>query len=53
MDKTSLYYKRISKRSLLHFIKGLIPRIKCYFKYQKSKKIAIAKELKLEITQLY
>lgn len=43
MDKTSLYYKRISERSLIHFIKGLIPRIKCYFKYKKSRKIAIKK----------
>lgn len=43
IDKTSIYYKRISERTLLHFIKGLIPRIKCYIKYKKSKEIAIKK----------
>lgn len=43
IDKTSIYYKRISERTLLHFIKGLIPRIKCYYKYKKSKEIAIKK----------
>lgn len=43
IDQTTLYYKRISERSLLHFIKGLLPRIQCYLKYQKSKKIAIRK----------
>lgn len=43
IDKTSIYYKRISERTLLHFIKGLIPRIKCYIKYKKSRTIAIKK----------
>lgn len=43
IDKTSIYYKRISERTLFHFIKGLIPRIKCYYKYKKSKEIAIKK----------
>ncbi len=47
MNKNSLYYKRISERSLLHFIKGLLPRIKCYLKFQKSKKIAIRKGAKI------
>lgn len=41
IDKTSIYYKRISERSLIHFIMGLIPRMKYYLKYQISKKIAI------------
>lgn len=41
MDKTSFYYKRICERTLIHFIKGLIPRIKYYLKFQKSKRIAI------------
>lgn len=27
MDKNTLYYKNISERSLIHFIKGLLPRI--------------------------
>lgn len=47
IDKTTLYYKRISERSLLHFIKGLLPRIQCYLRYQKSKKIAIRKGAKI------
>lgn len=47
MNKNSLYYKKISERSLLHFIKGLLPRIKCYLRYQKSKKIAIHKGAKI------
>lgn len=47
IDKTTLYYKRISERSLLHFIKGLLPRIQYYLKYQKSKKIAIRKGAKI------
>lgn len=47
VDKTSIYYKRISERTLLHFIKGLIPRIRCYFKYKKSKEIAIKKGAKI------
>jgi acetyltransferase-like isoleucine patch superfamily enzyme len=47
IDKTTLYYKRISERSLLHFIKGLLPRIKCYLKYQRSKKIAIRNGAKI------
>lgn len=47
IDKTTLYYKRISERPLLHFIKGLLPRIQCYLKYQKSKKIAIRKGAKI------
>lgn len=36
----SLYYRRIGTRSLIHFIKGLIPRIKCYLKYELAKRIA-------------
>lgn len=47
IDKTTLYYKRISERSLLHFIKGLLPRIQCYLRYQKSKRIAIRKGAKI------
>lgn len=47
IDKTTLYYKRISERPLLHFIKGLLPRIQCYLKYQRSKKIAIRKGAKI------
>lgn len=43
IDKTSIYYKRISERSLVHFIKGLIPRIKCYIKYQRYRNVAIKK----------
>ena len=42
-----MYYKNISKRSLMHFLKGLPPRIQCYLKYQKSKKIAIRKGAKI------
>lgn len=41
MDRTSLYYKRISERTLIHFIKGLIPRIKCYLKYKRARTLAI------------
>lgn len=41
IDKTSIYYKRITERSLIHFIKGLIPRVKCYYRFQKAKKIAV------------
>lgn len=47
IDKTTLYYKRISERPLLHFIKGLLPRIQCYLKYQNLKKIAIRKGAKI------
>lgn len=47
IDKTTLYYKRISERSLLHFIKGLLPRIQCYLRYQKYKRIAIRKGAKI------
>ena len=47
IDKTSIYYKRISERTLLHFIKGLMPRIKCYIKYKKSRTIAIKKGAKI------
>ena len=47
IDKTSIYYKRISERTLFHFIKGLIPRIKCYIKYKKSRTIAIKKGAKI------
>ena len=41
MDKNTLYYKNISERSLIHFIKGLLPRIICYIKYSSfaSKKV--------------
>lgn len=47
IDKTSIYYKRISERSLIHFIKGLIPRLKCYLRNQKSKRIAIKRGAKI------
>lgn len=47
IDKTSIYYKRISERTLFHFIKGLIPRIRCYIKYKKSRTIAIKKGAKI------
>ena len=43
IDITTLYHKRISERSLTHFIKGLIPRIRCYIKYRRTRRIAIRK----------
>lgn len=43
INKTSLYYKHISERSFLHFIKGLIPRLGYYIKHNKSKRIATKK----------
>lgn len=47
VDKSSIYYKKISERSLIHFIKGLAPRIRCYIIYQKSRKIAIKNGAKI------
>lgn len=47
IDKTSDYYKRISERSWIHFIIGLYPRIKCYLKYKKARKIAIRKGVQI------
>lgn len=43
VDKTTQYYRKISERSLGHFILGLLPRMKCYLKYQISRNIAIKK----------
>lgn len=43
IDITTLYHKKISERSLMHFIKGLIPRIRCYIKYRRTRRIAIRK----------
>lgn len=40
MDTTTLYYKKISTRNLLHFIIGLIPRVINYYKYSQYRKIA-------------
>lgn len=47
MDKNTLYYKNISERSLIHFIKGLLPRIICYIKYQKSRRVALKNGAKI------
>lgn len=47
IDKATQYYKRISKRSLGHFIIGLLPRMKYYLRYQRSRNIAIRKGAKL------
>lgn len=47
MDKNSLYYKRIRERTLIHFIKGLIPRLICYHKYKKFIKLANKKGAKI------
>lgn len=52
MDKNSLYYKRISERTLCHFIIGLLPRIKCYMIYQLSRKIAVMKGAKIGINSI-
>lgn len=41
IDETSAYYKRISERTILHFIIGLIPRIRCYCRYEKARRKAI------------
>lgn len=41
MDVNSLYFKQIKERTLIQFIKGLFPRILCYLKYQRSRKLAI------------
>lgn len=41
VDKASIYCKKISERSMTHFLKGLIPRVICYLRYNKSRRIAI------------
>lgn len=47
IDKTTVYYKRISERSFLHFIIGLLPRIIYHLRYTQSKRIAIQKGAKI------
>lgn len=39
-DKDCIYYKRITKRSLLHFIIGLYPRIKQWIKFERARRKA-------------
>ena len=40
VNKDSDYYKRIRKRSCLHFVVGLIPRICLFCKYAHTRRIA-------------